>query len=341
MTRELVRIVTAGMVLWLVAEAAMAQLRPVGPIGQLLAPGSVSPIGGVAYNHAVPDVMFVWDQRPLFQTPYTALPTHFLFCLQSAAASLTCSHSTALENLLPGSIPSALLRSSLNSSPIGTRYFFTPTVPDDLLDRAAFWAVAACTTNDDSSCRLSHWSWVVLSTVDLRAGNITGNVFGDEYRIAAEGQNLGSRPTSELPIIPVAKIRSWQVLMDSVSQTCRTDPNAADIRDESGYYVIDNKGEFTRFEALPRDKAGNYVVSNVVAIFGSGSPSMDYAGEVDIDLSGLPLGPPTTLPEFVSIRVPAADRPVAFATVLSMDYYLSLADIDDSNDRRAECEVIF
>jgi hypothetical protein len=337
---ELVRNVPAAVMLWLVAEAALAQLRPVGPIAQLLAPSTVSPLGGVAYDYSVPDVAFIWDQRPLLQSPHTALPTHFLFCLQAPEMRRTCTHSTALENLLPGSMQSALLRSPITHQPVGYRYFFTPTIPDHLLDRAALWSVASCTTIDDSSCRLSAWSWVNLSTVDLRAGNITGNVFGDTYRLAAEGQNLGSRPTSELPVIPIARIRTWRVLMDSISETCRIDPNAADIRDESDYYVIDNKGEFTRFAVLPRDQSGNYIVNNVVAIFGAGDPSTEYRA-AEIDLSGLPLGPSTPLQGSLDISVPSADRPVAFATVLGMDDQQSLYEVDESNNKRAECEVIF
>lgn len=319
----------SAVALWIMAAMASAQLRPVGPFGRLWTPTPVAPTDVVAYDYQAPDVTFVWDQQPLFPTPYDALPTHFLFCMNNRP----CSHANAVATLLPDAIPSTLVQS-------GHRYFYTPVIPDDQLDRDLWWSVGACTGNDDSSCRFSDWEFAPATTVELRAGNISGNLFGETYRLIAEGQNHGSRPTRELPTIPVARIRSWEVLLDSISQTCRTDPNAADIRGQPDHFVIDNKGEFTRFENLPRDKAGNYITSNVVAIFGVGNPFSDYL-DVEIELSDLPLGPPSPLQGALEIYLPASDRPIAVLTVLGMDDEVEVLEVDETNNRRAECEVIF
>jgi hypothetical protein len=315
------------------AATAVAQIVPIVP--SRTAPVRISPAGGFHdYEYGSPNLQFVWTQSPVFALP-GQLPTHFLFCLKRIGEP-DCSHATAVANLLPGQIPRTTVRSPFTNQPTATRYTYTPPIPDTKLDYLVAWQVAGCTTNADSSCLHSSHQWMVASTLELDAVNVSGNVSGNDYVVTTEGTNLGTRSLSAYahPVQNAVWVRT--ALLDASGTTCRTDPNAADIRNDTSLYVIDGYGRMTAFGSLPRDANNNYVVSNVVAIHRWGE-SYTVSEEPSADIApGQTRSVGTVTASFTSMQ-----RPRALVAGVSMDSDNILQERDEVNNGHAECEVFY
>jgi hypothetical protein len=317
------------------ATAAVAQILP-PPTPPMSAPVRVSPSSGIyAYTYGTPNLAFVWDQTPFLGFP-SQFPTHYLFCLKRVTDP-DCSHATAVASLLPSQIPSTTLRNQFTFQPIGTRYTYTPMIPDTKLDYIVAWQVLGCRSNADSSCRQSSHAWMVASTVELRADNVSGNVIGSNYNVSADGINVGTRSVSSHPSQPHHTLWIREVLIDSTGTVCRTDPNAADIRNETTTLsVIDSRGRLTLFSALPRDNAGNFIVTDVRAIFRSGSHFQTH------ETTSGPLPPnQSSMIDIQTVSVPVNTRPRAFASALIMDSREVIPEPSETNNGHAECEVVF
>jgi hypothetical protein len=320
------------------AAAAAAQIRPITPVARLSAPVAIAPTPVLfAYQYGAPNLSFVWEQYPAFASPFNRLPTHFLLCLQRLRDG-DCTHANAVANVLPSQVPSVPLNAPPAFFPIGYRYTYTPTIPDGKLDDLVKWSVGACTGNTDSSCLFSAHAWMAITTVDMRADNVSGNVQQTSYEVSASGTNLGSRSAFSIPASPNARVSLWDVLFDGANVRCRTDPNAADIRNESTLLVINHKGVLTRFADLPRDAAGNYIASNVIAIY---RPNSTYSYTLnDVSLEFLSPGVPQQVGT-VSVQVPVNTRPRAFASAVVMDVHSEIYEANETDNGHAECEVVF
>ena len=321
------------------AGLAHAQLFP-PPAATLQAPVQVKPGGTVIeYDYAAPNLSFVWDQGPVIVAPGSSYPSQFVLCLKRINEG-ACSHATATHNPLASAIPSVLLRAPWTFAPIAYRYTFTPTIPDIKLDEVVAWQVGGCTKSTDSSCAFSAQTWIVISTQDIQAINLSNNVSGPDYIITAQARNRGSRMSREFK----AHLEAWDVLYDPVAERCMNNPNDPSVKNETTLYAIDSKGNVTQFAALPRDAAGNYVVSNVVAIY---RPNAGYQWH-DSTLEHLILpptagmaNPPRTDLGNFSVSVPQNTRPRAVATKLTVDSGADLIEFNESNNSIAECEPIF
>jgi hypothetical protein len=327
--RLLRTVLLVGLTSALVATA-VAQIRP--PVVSRTAPVRISPSGGFqVYQYGSPNLSFVWQQSPAIALS-GQLPTHFLFCLKRVTDP-DCSHATAVESLLPSQIPNTIVRGPL-LQPIATRYTYTPTIPDTKLDYIVAWQVLGCTTNADSSCMHSSHAWMVASTLELDALNISGNVSGNDYVVTTEGTNLGSRSLSAYahPVHNAVWVRT--VLMEN--SRCRTDPNAADIRNETSLYVIDAYGRMTQFANLPRDANNRYIANDVVAIYRSGG-SYHVSEQPSVDIAPGQMRSAGSL----TVSFMPGDRPRALAAGVSMDSDDILQERDEVNNGHAECEVFF
>jgi hypothetical protein len=320
----------SSLTLSLVASA-VAQIQP--PVVSRSAPVRISPSSGFhTYQYGSPNLSFVWQQSPAMALA-GQLPTHFLFCLKRVLDP-DCSHATAVANLLPNQIPRTMIRSPLTLQPIATRYTYTPAIPDTKLDYIVAWQVLGCTTDDDSSCLHSSHAWMVASTLELDALNISGNVSGNDYIVTTEGTNSGTRSLSAYahPVQNAVWVRT--VLMEN--SRCRTDPNAQDIRGETSLYVIDGNGRMTQFANLPRDANNRYIANDVVAIYRSGG-SYDVSEMPSADIA------PGQVRSVGSVTVSftSSQRPRALAAGVAMDSRNVLQEADEVNNGHAECEVFF
>jgi hypothetical protein len=174
-------------------------------------------------------------------------------------------------DVLPGELSSSPLNDS-NGAPLGNRYRLTPTIPDNRLDDAVTWSVAACSNGFNGGCRTSLALPIVVSTAELEAHKHLGNVLGQ------------------------------------LSQVRRI--------------------------------ANRYVVpGNVVAIVEQLPPYIAPSKNV----KGIVL-PASTAPQSVgqlSVHVPAASRPQAIASALYLDTGAKIYEVDESNNNRADCEVVW
>lgn len=304
------------------ALPSLAQI--VVPTPVLQAPVAVSPTAGLqVYDFNTPATTFTWNQHPFFSSPWNALPNHFLVCYRRITEG-ACGHATASFNLLPGTVPSSILRAPATQSIIGTQYRFTPTLPADRLDVPVRWTIAGCTNNSDASCQFTPGTWITLATMDLKAANISANVFGATYSVTGQALNKGSRDSRASTM----KIESWEVILDPVAQDCLRNPNDPSVRNETTLFVINRKGVLTRFSALPRDAAGNYVVANVIGIYRTAPAT---AGQ---------LSPSPTAVGVLDLSVPLVTRPRAFAHKLTTDFMGQIDEPDEADNTLAECEAV-
>lgn len=314
------------------AATAVAQIQP--PIVSRNAPLRISPAGGFhTYQYGSPNLSFVWQQSPVFAFP-GQLPTHFLFCLKRIGDP-NCSHATAVANLLPTQIPRTTIYSAL-LQPIATRYTYTPTIPDTKLDYIVAWQVLGCTTNADSSCLASSHQWMVASTLELDASDVSGNVSVNDYVVSTEGTNHGTRSLSAYaePVHNTVWVRT--ALMDASGTVCRTNPNDADIRNDMSLYVIDGFGRMTHFGSLPRGADNKYIVNNVVAIYRWG----DSYSVSELPSDDIAPGQTRSLHSHTVTFTPE-QRPRALAAGVHLDSGDVLQEADESNNGSAECEVFF
>jgi hypothetical protein len=129
----------------------------------------------------------------------------------------------------------------------------------------------------------------------------------------------------------------WEALGDEITG-CYTDPNEVVVADPGLAYLIDNRGILTQLAQVPRDSAGHYVVTGRVVgiIYGSVPATFDSASPTG-------LRPSSSTRETVGILggipAPARTRPIASAMYLDGDGQLHEAD--ESNNDRAECELVY
>jgi hypothetical protein len=331
-TTSIYRTLAACALLASTAMPATAQLIDL-PTPVLRAPQPLLPTTSVVtYNYTSPNVTFVWDQFPGARSLYDLLPDHFLFCLR-LSTDPPCSHATALANLLPNTIPRVNLYGS-GLQPIGRRYSYTPTIPDDRLDQALSWYIGGCTGPQDSTCRFAPLTRVLISTQDLRAANVSTTVNGTNYMIHGDIMNMGTRMS--LPSTALLAVR--EVLIDPTTNACHVNPNDPMINWETNLQVITATGQVTAFSRLQRRADFSYVVpANIVGIH---RPGASYQTQT---LPNLTLAPSTTAvtlgPLMASITRDTTTR--GYVSALYVDSSSQVQESNELNNAHAECEVIF
>jgi hypothetical protein len=286
----------------------------------------------ITYNYQAPNLTFVWDQYPNSRSLTDLMPDHFLLCLRRATDP-PCGHATAIANLLPATLARTYLYGS-TPWPIGRRYSYTPTIPDDRLDQALSWHIAGCTGSQDSTCKVSPLTRILISTQDLRAANVSTTVNGTNYMINGDVMNLGTR--TSLP--SAAMITMREVLIDPSTNGCHLNPNDPMISWESTLQVINSKGQLTPFSRLQRRADLSFVVP--VDIRGIYRPGASFQTQT---LPNLVLAPSTTAvtfgPLIASITRDTTTR--GYVSTLYVDSASQVQESNETNNGYAECEVIF
>jgi hypothetical protein len=326
----------AGMLPIIVAVGASgdAQVKP--PPAPVLAPTLVRPVAGTVHRYDVGSsgTTFSWDQGPGIRTPTAPpFPSIFLQCL-SRVGDPACSTATATSSDLAGSLPSVPVRNLPNPSVVAYRYSPVKTVPDTHLDQPIQWQVAACRTGADSTCVKSAPRALWFSTKDIAAVNVSANAYSThEYNVSGEVRNLGSTDSGEFTV----QIATWAVIVDTDRNACAKDPNHPYLRNEKTLYVIDSKGVPTQFADLPVDSAGNYIVSDVIGIYWPGSffQSGNFTAASQPPLQNRPRG---VASQTLSI---GASRPQAYVSVVIVDPFNTLVEFDETNNRHAECDMLY
>ena len=305
------------------------------PVATLHAPVIVAPLARtVVYNYQAPNLTFVWDQSPAIRSPADLLPTHFLICLHQPGPA--CTHANAAFNVPVNGTPNTVIRAPGTFQPTGYRYSYTPIVPDIHLDDNVGYSVGACATPADSSCKFSARTWVIISTWDLHGRNTSGSVFGNEYRISAEIENLGSRSSAP----SAAVLSNSEVLLDPATGDCHVNPNDPAIRNELTLISIDKYGNSRPFGTMHRDPAGNFdQIADIRGIFRPNS-TFEYHSIYSTDAVVTP-GRLWSFRELLIINVPVATRPRAFLSAVQADANNTLYEANETNNMHVDCEVVF
>jgi hypothetical protein len=309
---------------------ALAQI--IIPTPQLAAPARISPAGGTfVYDYSAPNQAFVWSQTPAFGSQFQALPNHFLFCLRKLSEP-SCSHATAVANLLPLNLTRAPLRAPATNSLLGYQYTYRPTLADDRLDEIVAWGVMGCTGPTDATCKFSGLQWLVLSTMELAVDNVSGTPFGGSYQIVATGRNTGSRETRPF----TTRITEWAVLRDTLRDTCETNLNADGVRNELTLQAIFSDGSVRALSTLPRDAAGKFTSTGVRAIYrpGAATSTLDFTDVILPAMSG------ATSAGSHTVNVPASDRPRATAIRMMLDSGGAIYEPNENDNVAVDCEVL-
>lgn len=313
-----------------------AQVRlPPPPVPPVATPVLVRPAAGTVHRYDVgtAGTIFTWDQPAgLGSSTYVPYPSIFLQCLRRAGDP-ACSTGTANSSDLAGSLPSVPVRNFPNQAIVAYRYSPQKTVPDTHLDQPIEWQVGACRTGADSTCVKSAPRTLWFSTKDIAATNVSANPYNAyEYNVSGEVRNLGSTDSGTFTI----QIATWAVIVDLDRNDCAKDPNHPYLRNDKTLYVINSKGVPTQFADLPLDSAGNYIVSDVIGIYPPGAffQSGNFTAASQ---------PPQSRPRGVASQTIqlGASRPQAFVSVAIVDPFNTLVEFDETNNRHAECDMLY
>lgn len=310
-------------------------MLPPPPSPQVAAPILVGPVGGTVYRYDVASAgtTFSWDQPAgLSASPYRRYPSIFLQCLRRIGDP-ACTTATASSSDLAGSLSSVPIRNLPNWTISAYRYSPQKTVPATHLDQLIEWQVASCSSSADSSCVKSAPRTLWFSTKDIAATNISANAHtAYEYNVSGEVRNLGSTDSGTFTI----QIATWAVIVDLDQNACAKDPNHPYLRDNKALYVINSKGVPTQFADLPLDAAGNYIANDVIGIYQPGSffQSGNFTAASQ---------PPQGRPRGVASQTISigASRPQAFVSLAIVDPFNTMVEYDETNNRHAECDMLY
>lgn len=322
---------------WLTCTLLLGSLGSGAALGQ--APGlpayplPVSPYQVVVeaqWNNAT--TTFVWNQYQIIGTPTRPLPVYFAVCLRRSGQG-TCTWQSALWQPTAASVPSELIRDF--NRIVGRRYtFVTPTlIPNDRLDTSVNWQVGACAAPNTASCSFSGSVAFRLSTKDLWAHNISANLLGTTYDIAALVTNRGTTDSGPFE----TSVEWWEALYDPMTAKCRNNPNDQDLRNDPNLYAFFGSSPPRHISQLPRDSQGNYVTTDIVGLYRAGSA----ASWRRTSSGGLPVGAQQRAVAGISLQVPVAGRPRAFIGSMTVDTQGAVHEFSESNNYWAECEAVF
>jgi hypothetical protein len=134
------------------------------------------------------------------------------------------------------------------------------------------------------------------------------------------------------------------VIFDPVREDCLEDPNDPSVRNDLSLFAVDRRGAHHSFLTLPRDAAGNFVVSDVIGIYRPANDnhwfSPAFAQLVLPPTAGMSAPLPRTAIGSFDIQVPANSYPRAFVHRLGVDYPGRIDEPNELDNSFAECEAL-
>jgi hypothetical protein len=332
------RLVMSAMTLFglLGPPAVHAQIvlpKPAAPV--LVAPASGATLPGQASGATHLQVQ--WNQWGVISSPQQPLPTFFVVCLKPASQA-SCNF--AASDFQPvGSVSSTRLFNGLTLS----GYQYTLALPvagapisDALLDVDLTLSVGACRGAGASACSFSAPRPIFLSARDLKPGNVSDGSSNATHAVYEhEFENLGTTAIPDTPLMMV-KVIEWEALLNSSAQ-CRLDFNAADLVDNPNALLFMEDGSGRWIVDFPKKGKKRDVTGTVVGIH-------LWNGGFNIVSDVLPFGmslmPGRAGSVTKSIAVSAMQRPRGYINVTWVDDTSVVREFDETNNSRAECNVV-
>ncbi len=323
--------------LWATAASAQVITLPKPFPPAVVTPASGATLRGEA--SARTSLQVTWNHWQVLHTPQQPMPTHFVVCLRPASQMANCSFAPA--DFVPvGSFQPTRLFSGL----VHAGYQYTLSLPlagmtisDALLDIDLNLSVGACRGPGASTCSFSASSAVFLSARDLRAVNVSSVHTSANAVYQHKFKNEGSTDIPGVPNIPIkVAVNEWQALLNANNQ-CLLDVNHRDVRLDpnvivfvvtgDGYWMPDYQRLLAQGATLPKVVGmhrwtGGGNVPGAVLSFGLSLPH-SRTGQVDF-----------------SFVLPQALRPRGYITYTYVDSTNVVREFDESNNRRAECDVV-
>jgi len=320
----------------LVSSATFAQIvlpKPAAPV--VVSPAVGATLLGSAMGAT--SLQLQWNQWGVISSPQQPLPTFFVVCLKPASQA-NCTF-VASEFQPVGSVPSTRLYNGLTLA----GYQYTLALPlagapisDALLDVDLTLSVGACRGGGASACSFSAPRALFLSARDLKPGNVSdGRSNATDAVYEHEFENLGTTAIPDTPLMKV-KVIEWEALLNSSSQ-CRLDYNAADLIDNPNAILFMSDGSGRWIVDFPKKGKKREVTGTVVGIH-------LWNGGFNIVSDVLPFGmtlmPGRTGSVTESIPVSAMQRPRGYINVTWVDDTNVVREFDETNNSRAECNVV-
>jgi hypothetical protein len=330
----------ATLVLLVAAGPALAQFTiPTTPTTPLnVAPANGKVLRGMRPNLSRTD--FVWDQpgaiyRPLIDPPP---PQAFAICVKLAADLTPCAW-PGDWNGLAGAIPRSAIR-TLSGTVTGYRYRFTaPTgLVDAKVDVPLVWRVAACASSTGANCVSSGYSAFRFSTLNLLAENVSiGGSDSTTLVVDGQARNLGA---IDAPVDVRGEIVAFKALLTANNQ-CETNANIASIQSNGSLRAVMGDGRRLTMATLPRNAQGTIDTSDIRGIIDVADPilatNVSAAAAVRFPANQARPAPVVT----ATGSVPSANRPAGVVSVLKIDGFNALAEYDEADNVKVECDTLY
>jgi hypothetical protein len=324
----------------LMSAAATAQVlppvrpgfTPIQPRLNPLAPSLRSPIGSQP-GSVGQSLTFQWRQD-LYSLNGERAATHFVVCLFNTATQ-TCDNTSLRFSNPATSIPrTAVTRPPFTTSPpIVVAYIYNFAMPGTVtaaqLDQSLRWSVGACANTDPLSCTFASAN-LVLTTKNLAATNISdGFSTSATINVVGEANNNGTTASGAF----VARMELWPVIHDASTDRCMRDSDPEDP-DPSNDVALTSRGELILVSDLPRLQDGSIDQSThtIAAVIS------DPASVISMDRNA-PSIPVAQTAAAVELSQ-ATGGHSAWAARFSIDPGNSLAERDETDNRRGECHII-
>jgi hypothetical protein len=317
-------------------QIAVAQIVPPGGFPP---PGGTSPKPraavlvapkGLQPSQAGAQLRLQWTQFILSPTP-TRPVNYFIICAY-APATQDCATTTSRWTPAASAIPR--VPRTVGSQTVGHDYRFDipAAEADRLLNRQLQWTVGSCETLAASSCTFAAPFSLWLTAINLRARNTSDQSDSDELIVDAEVENLGTTPSGQF----VSELHAWRALLNE-RQTCLTDIDDPSVVNRN-YLALTSVGQEIEIDTLPflpngaRDLGGR----TVVAIYTRPDRAQHFTRSVTYP--GVAAGNSDTVLTLVQLVL---TRPAAYARVLLVDPTDSVVELDETDNRKGECQTLY
>jgi hypothetical protein len=339
----------ATLALTLISGVALAQIgTPRAP--RNLLPANLTQQGYISNNTTI-DTDFLWVGSP-FGLNASPAPTHFALCIYDAATTLTppCSWTGAswtmpagggmgLATPVPVPPPSPWIQS------VDLQYRFNPpsNLSDLLLDRPLKWTVGACVANamgpSGMYCGFAPAKDAYFVARNVKASNAdmdnsTAAMLNVESRVTSPG----SRTSNSGPFEVNAHV--WQVLRGTAANgapICRTDVNAADVRDVPPnviHYVFFTNRREMYLADLPVMMNGQRDGTGVIAIYRAGMPYDMFTASVSDFPGGI-----ASSRGVLNHNFPQTTTDKAFVATTHVDQSNTMVEFDETDNVYSRCKA--
>jgi len=236
----------------------------------------------------------------------------------------------------------------------GYNYWTTLTLSNGYYDRSLRWSLAACVTKTSTTCTSvgAPFAWY---TTKALGGNPNIEIFRPSVKVTAGAYNFG---TSDVDAF-VSRITGYQALVGA-SGTCAINPNESGLNVTNSSKFITRSGQVLSAAGFRSGTAYDVSTLEMIAIvntsvsFGAtagppgtvfgppfaplplafqavnGNPVLTAMATRDITITSLPLQPNQA-------SLPAAEQKFAIAAVVSIDDLNQIKEVNEGDNKGAEC----